>query len=95
MYAIKGTMEIRVEDEESANRLHKEYEEYAHNNNFTLSSWTQMYKCKKTKGEIVDEYYICRPIIIFTDVKEPDVILNSIKYNVKKFGGYNDSEDQN
>lgn len=81
-YLIRTTTEIRVELEEDANELHKEIEAFAHDNNYTLSSWTQTYKNKKVKGEITEEYYLCKYILIFNDVKEPNSILGGIDYEI-------------
>lgn len=80
-YMIKDTCELRVDTEEAANKLHKDFEEYCHNRGFTLSSWSQTYKCRKSKGEVIDEYYLCKVIIIFTDIKEPTVVFDHIDYD--------------
>ena len=84
-YLIKTTTEIRVETEDDANTLHKEMETFAHTNNFTLSSWTQTYKCRKQKGEIIEEYYLCKYILQFNDIKEPETTLKDIQYNMGGF----------
>lgn len=83
-YLIKNTAEIWVETEADANKLHKEYEQFAHDNGYTLSSWTQTYRCKKSQGEIVSEWYICKVVIIFNDAKEPETPLSSIDFNMIK-----------
>ncbi len=81
-WLIKNTAEIRVESEEDANELHKQYEQFAHDNNYTLSSWTQTYRCKKAQGEIVDSWYICKVVLIFNDAKEPEIALKNIEFNM-------------
>ena len=83
-FLIKDTVEIRVETKQDANALHKEIEAFAHDNDYTLSSWTQTYKCRKLKGEIIKEYYfLCKYILIFNDIKEPENLLTNIEYNMK------------
>lgn len=89
-YLIKSTVEIRVETEEDANALHKQYEKYAHDNNVTLNSWTQTYRTRKSGGEIVEEWFICKAILQFNDPKEPETALSKIDYVM----GYNDTEDE-
>lgn len=79
-YLIKNTAEIRVETEDDANKLHKEYEQFAHDNGYTLSSWTQTYRNQKAKGEIVQEWYICKVVLIFNDAKEPEIPLQDINF---------------
>lgn len=81
-YLIKNTAEIRVETEDDANKLHKECEKYAHDNNYVLSSWTQTLKEKKSKGEVIESWVICRYILIFNDAKEPEIPLNDITFNM-------------
>lgn len=81
-YLIKTTTEIRIETKEDAEILHKEIEEFCRNNGYTLSSWTQNYKCRKQKGEIVDEFYQIKYIIQFNDIKEPETTLKDIQYNM-------------
>lgn len=83
-YLIKNTMEIRVEDEESANTLHKEYEDFAHENGYILNSWTQTYRNKKSGGEIIEEWFICKCVLVFNDAKAPDILLDNIDFNMQK-----------
>jgi len=81
-YLLKTTNEIFVLTEEDANTLHKEIEEFAHSNNFTLYSWTQTLKEKKSKGEVIDSWVICKYTLIFNDSKEPEIPLKDIEYNM-------------
>lgn len=82
-YLIKNTAEIRVEDEDAANELHKEYEDFARDAGFVLNSWSQTLRTKKQAGEVVDSWYICKVVLVFNDAKEPDIPLNSIDFNMK------------
>lgn len=83
-YLIKNTAEIRVESEEEANALHKEYEDFAHDNGYILNSWTQTYRTKKSGGEIIAEWFICKCVLIFNDAKDPDIPLDNIEFNMQK-----------
>jgi KaiC/GvpD/RAD55 family RecA-like ATPase len=81
-FLLKNTAEIYVTTEEDANKLHKEVEQFAHDNGYTLSSWTQTYRCKKSKGEIELEWFVCKYVIIFNDAKEPEIGLKNIEFNM-------------
>lgn len=83
-YLIKNTAEIRVENEEEANILHKEYEDFAREFGYILNSWSQTLRVRKQAGEIVDSWYICKVVLIFNDAKEPDIALQSIDFNMQK-----------
>jgi len=82
-YLIKNTMEIRVESEEDANALHKYYEDFAHDNDYILNSWTQTYRTKKSGGEIVEEWFICKVVLIFNDPKAPTIPLDTIDFKMQ------------
>lgn len=82
-YLIKNTAEIRVNTEEEANALHKEYEDFAHDNGYILNSWTQTYRTKKSGGEIIDEWFICKVVLIFNDAKEPEIPLENIEFKMQ------------
>lgn len=81
-YLIKATNEYRVETKEDADTLHKQLEEETTNNGWTLSGWAETYKTRKSQGEIVEEWYVCKSTIIFNDPKEPENELQSIEYNM-------------
>ena len=82
-FLIKATNEYRVETKEHADKLHKELEAFCSNNRYTLASWSEVYKCRKAQGEIIDEYYQTKATIQFNDIKEPETVLDSIDYNMR------------
>lgn len=88
-YLIQTQTTIRVETEDDANQLHKEIEQFAHSENYILLSWTQTYKCRKQKSEIIDKYLLCRYILQFNDVKEPEILLKDIQYNMGEERSFN------
>ena len=82
-YLIKSTNEIRVESEEDANELHRFYEKFAHDNDYILNSWTQTLRTKKSGGEIVESWFICKVVLVFNDAKAPDIPLDTIEFNMQ------------
>lgn len=82
-YLIKSTNEIRVEDENDANELHRFYEKFAHDNNYILNSWTQTLRTKKSQGEIVESWFICKVVLVFNDTKTPDIPLDTIDFKMQ------------
>lgn len=83
-YLIKSTNEIRVDSEEDANELHKYYEDFARDNAYILNSWSQTLRTKKSQGEIVESWFICKVVLVFNDVKAPDIPLDNIEFNMRK-----------
>jgi hypothetical protein len=81
-YLLKATNEYRVDTKDDADALHKQLEEEATNNGWVLSGWTEAYKTRKSQGEIVEEWYICKSTVIFNDAKEPEIALKNIDYNM-------------
>lgn len=82
-YLIKSTNEIRVESEEDANELHRFYEKFAHDNDYILNSWTQTLRTKKSGGEIIESWFICKVVLVFNDAKAPDIPLDTIEFNMQ------------
>ena len=80
---IKATNEIRVENESDADALHKEVIAEAANMGVTLSSWNEVKKEVKQRGEIVDVFYVCKYTLVFNDAKSPQSLLDNIEYNMK------------
>ena len=67
-----------------ANELHRFYEKFAHDNNYILNSWTQTLRTKKSQGEIIESWFICKVVLIFNDAKAPDIPLDTIDFNMQK-----------
>lgn len=77
---LKAVTEYRVETKEDADTLHKEFEEEAHNNRYTLSAWTETYKETKAKGEVIETYYVCKATFVFDNAKEPINNFTSVEF---------------
>lgn len=73
---IKSTNEVRLENEEDADNFHKEVQEQAEEIGCILSSFTKNLKQKKSKGEIVEEYYQVKYTFVFNDLKDPEYSIN-------------------
>lgn len=81
-YLIKSTNEIRVETKDEAEFLHQQVNEEAMDNNWTLASWSETKKEKKSGGEIIEEWYIVKYTLTFNDAKDPERPMRSIEYNI-------------
>ena len=68
---IKATNEVRVETEEDADNFHKELQKEAEKIGCILSTFTKTLRQKKSKGEVVDEYYQIKYTYVFNDIQEP------------------------
>lgn len=79
---IKATNEVRVETEEEADQFHKELQQEAEKIGCILSTFTKTLRQKKSKGEVIDEYYQIKYTYIFNDIKEPYTYLKNIEYNM-------------
>ena len=84
-FLLKSTNEYRVETKEDADALHKQIEEEATANGWTLSGWNETYKTRKAQGEIVEEWFVCKSTVVFNDQKEPETPLRSIEYHTIDF----------
>lgn len=83
-YLTKAVNEYFVWTKEDADNLHKQIEQECSEKDWTLTGWTETYKTKKTQGEIVAEWFMCKATIVFDDPKEPLYTLDSIEYNINK-----------
>ena len=68
-YLCKTIETYRVDTEEEANIL---IEENKNQTTFELVKYSSEYKTRKSKGEIVDEYWIVSLSKLITDIKDPD-----------------------
>ena len=79
---IKSTNEVRVETESDADAFHEELEEEARKNGYVLSNFNKTLKQKKSKGEVLEEYYQIKYTFTFNDLKNPNSCLDSIDYKM-------------
>lgn len=79
---IKVTNEVRVETEEDADQFHKDLQREAEEIGCILSTFTKTLRQKKSKGEVIEEYYQIKYTYVFNDIKDPTTYLNNIEYNM-------------
>ena len=79
-YLIKTVNEIRVATEEEADALHQEIAEKASRVGAVLTNWTETKKERKSQGEVIEEWYICKYTYVFNDPKEPITPFDDIQY---------------
>lgn len=72
-YLITTTEVYRVDDEIEVQNL---IEEAKHDPMYTLIKYNREYKEKKSKGEIVDEWYKVTLVKSFNNEKEPERRIN-------------------
>lgn len=78
-YLITTTEVYRVDTEAEAQAL---IEAAKADNHFILNKYVSEYKERKSKGEIIDEYFKVSLVKSFTDIKEPDTQV-SVEYTVE------------
>ena len=78
-YLVSTTETYRVDSESEATRA---IEEAKKDNSYTLSKYTNEHKERKSKGEVIDEYWKLTLTKNFNDIKEPNSII-TVDYEVK------------
>lgn len=57
---MKQTDEIRVETEDEAKALIEKFKNDAIENGYEIASYSATHKEKKSKGEVIEDFYICK-----------------------------------
>lgn len=70
MRLLKETLELRADSEESAKECIEGYREEAKEKGYTIAAAGYTYKSKKAKGEIIDQAWICKIVMQFSEVWE-------------------------
>lgn len=78
-YLITTTEVYRVDTEAEAQAL---IEAAKADNHFILNKYVSEYKERKSKGEVIDEYFKVSLVKSFTDIREPDSQV-SVEYTVE------------
>ena len=86
-YLIETTEVYRVDTEEEAKIVVEEAKKKS-----TVVKYNCAYKCKKQKGEIVEEWFKVTITKAWTSEKEPD---SNIEVSYKVASAWGDSEDEN
>ena len=77
-YLVSTIETYRIDTEAEAT---KAIEEAKNDNSYTLGKYTSEHKERKSKGEIIDEYWKLSLTKLFNDIKEADTIVD-VKYEV-------------
>ena len=78
-YLVSTTETYRVDTENEAT---KAIEEAKQDSSYVLGKYTSEHKERKSKGEVIDEYWKLTLTKLFNDIKEPDSIVN-VNYEVE------------
>ena len=78
-YLISTIETYRVDTEAEAT---KAIEEAKNDSSYTLGKYTSEHKERKSKGEVVDEYWKLSLTKLFNDIKEPESIV-TVEYEVE------------
>ena len=65
MEIMKQTDEIKVDTEEEAKALIEKFKEKARNEGYEITSYSATHKTKKSKGEIIEDFYICKIVKVW------------------------------
>ena len=78
-YLVSTTETYRVDTENEATRA---IEEAKQDSSYVLGKYTSEHKERKSKGEVIDEYWKLTLTKLFNDIKEPNSIVN-VGYEVE------------
>lgn len=81
-WLIKSTNELRLETKAEVDLFRDQMQKEAANLECHLSSWQETLKEIKAKGEVVDQFYLVKYTLTFSDPKEPITPLNFIEYHI-------------
>ena len=77
-YLVSTIETYRVDTEAEATRA---IEEAKNDNSYILGKYTNEHKERKSKGEVIEEYWKLSLTKLFNDIKEPDTIV-TVQYEV-------------
>ena len=78
-YLVSTTETYRVDTESEAA---KAIEEAKQDGSYVLGKYTSEHKERKSKGEVIDEYWKLTLTKLFNDIKEADTLVN-VSYEVE------------
>lgn len=70
MRLLKETIELRADSEIEAKEIIENYRKASVEQGYTIGAAGYTYKSKKSKGEIIDEAWVCKIVQIFGSVWE-------------------------
>lgn len=78
-YLVSTTETYRIDTENEAT---KAIEEAKQDGSYVLGKYTSEHKERKSKGEVIDEYWKLTLTKLFNDIKDPDSTVN-VSYEVE------------
>lgn len=78
-YLVSTTEIYRVDTESEATKV---IEEAKNDSSYILGKYTNEHKERKSKGEVIDDYWKLTLTKLFNDIKDPDSVVN-INYEVE------------
>ena len=78
-YLVSTTETYRVDTESEATRA---IEEAKQDSSYVLGKYTSEHKERKSKGEVIDEYWKLTLTKMFNDIKEADTLV-TVSYEVE------------
>lgn len=79
-WLIKSTNEFRLESIEEVEQFHKELQQEASINGYTLTNFAWKEVEKKSKGEVIESWFIVKYTFVFNDSKAPENLFTHIEY---------------
>lgn len=70
MRLLKETIELRADTELEAKEIIEKYRKDASEKGYVIGAAGYTYKTKKSKGDIVDEAWVCKIVMTFSGVWE-------------------------
>lgn len=70
MKLLKETIELRADSENEAKEVIESYRREASEKGYTIGAAGYTYKTKKSKGEIIDEAWVCKIVMNFCGIWE-------------------------
>lgn len=92
-WLLKSTNEYRLETLSDVEEFHKQLQKQA-SNGYTLTSFSWSEKIKKSKEEILDQYFVVKYTFTFNDPKDPENTFSDISYEKLDLNPYHDHDGE-
>lgn len=79
-WLIKSTNEFRLDTMEDVETFHKDLQKEASTNGYTLTNFSWKEVEKKSKGEVIESWFIVKYTFVFNDSKAPENLFTHIEY---------------
>ena len=79
-WLIKSQNEFRLETMSDVESFHKQVQKEAEDGGYTLTNFAWKEVEKKSKGEVIDSWFIVKYSFVFNDSKDPEKLFTRIEY---------------